>query len=64
MPTTDPLDRLKVATVRLRALAREQSELVTERSVAAALLLDDGWSLSKIAAELGVSKAAVQKMVR
>lgn len=61
---SDPLSRLKAATARLRELAMEQSELVTERSVTVGLLLDDGWSLSQIAAEVGVSKGAVQKMVR
>jgi hypothetical protein len=56
------IKRARDATAKLIELQRAQREVVAERRKAVLALLDRGYSLSTVAAWLGVTKSAVQKM--
>ena len=59
----DPLQRAITAGARLAEAQADVNGFAAIRAEAVLELVAGGWSYSQIAAELGVTKSAVQKMV-
>jgi DNA-binding NarL/FixJ family response regulator len=58
------LERYHMETNRLAAAERARHEAADARAVAVAELAEDGWSMAKIAGELGMTRANAHKLVK
>jgi DNA-directed RNA polymerase specialized sigma24 family protein len=60
----DHLERYEMETRRLAAANRARHEAADARAAAVAELAEDGWSMARIAAELGMTRANAHKLVK